>query len=148
MSIAVAIHERLAADATLTALLGTFGGSPCIFTPQVPPGAPRPYVIVDPSFADARTFQVMTGQDTRSIDGDVSVYVDFTGSASGVDAIAERVRALLHANGRDAGLSTPLTVSGYNGIHTSVVSGPVAAETDDSIEGRTVTVRAMIERAT
>ena len=145
---AAAIHQRLADDATLVALLGTYAGSSCVFYPQVPPGAPRPYVVIDPSDVSDISQADLSGKDIRSIDFDISAYADFTGSAATVDAIAERVRALFHANGRDAGLSTPVTMSGYNGLHTSVVAGPVWAETDDSIEGRTVTVRTKIERAT
>lgn len=145
---ATAIHARLDADATLTAMLGTYDGAACIFYPQVPPGAPRPYIVIDAAQTDVRQSQRLDGLDLRAIDFNVSAYQDFTGSAATVDAIMERVRALCHANGRDAALSTPLAMSGYNGVHTSVVAGPVGAETDDSIEGRTLTVRTVIERAT
>lgn len=148
MSIGATIHARLSADSTLTALLGTFNSEPCVFYPQVPDNAPRPYVVIDPPQASPLGLQNMKGKEVRLPEVAVHCFVDFAGSAVAVDSIAERVYDLLHANGRSAGLSTALTISGYNGVLTSVVNGPVQALTDDSLEGRTVVARVAIARET
>lgn len=141
------IRDRMAGDATLTAMLGTYASLPCVFHSQVPPDAPRPYVVIDPANVDAIILETLDGKDDRSIDFLISAFIDYTGSAITVDAIAERIRALFHANGRDAGEVTPMAMSGYNGVHTSVAQGPIGVPTDDSLEGRAVTVRCRIERA-
>ena len=147
MNAGPAIRARLAADATLIAMLGTYGGLPCVFYPSVPPDAPRPYVVIDPALAAPVEGQDLSGQEWRAPQHDVSAFVDFTGSAVTIDAIAARVYDLLHANGRSAGQSAALTTSGFNGLLTSVSDGPSIAPTDDSLQGRVVTVRAAMARA-
>lgn len=147
MSIGAAIFARLNADATLTALLGTYASAPCVFYPHVPADAPRPYVVIDPPLASPITLQTMKGDDVRAPECQVHAFVDFTGSSIAVDAIGARLFDLLHSNGVHAGLSSAVAITGYNGVLTSVISGPDDAQTDDSLEGRTLTVRATIGRS-
>lgn len=125
-----AIYDRLTADATLAALLNTYGGAPAVFTTDPAPGdAELPYIVtagdaVDASF-DTKT---CTG---REIWRDVRCYAADDGSAIVVEQMAERVRELLHR--------APLTVSGWC-VFVAECSGPVVADEQGSY-GRVVTVR-------
>lgn len=93
--LSAAIHDVLAGDGTLTAMLATYGGRPAVFTIDPAPGdADMPYIV---TAGDA----VQTPFDTKTTRGrevwrDVRCYTATSGSAITVEAIAERVRALLH----------------------------------------------------
>lgn len=136
----VAIHDRLAGDATLTALLATYTDSlgniePAIFTTDPPPGdATLPY-IVSAGEITAAPFDTKTVLG-RQLWRDVRCYAAPDGSAVVVEEIAERVRTLLHR--------APLTVSGF-GVFLAECSGPVVADEPDAY-GRIVTLKlAMME---
>ena len=130
MSLVVsAIYARLAGDATLTALLGTYRGAPCIFTGQIIPGAaPRPLIHTPGEFGAIEDTKDFTG---RRIIRDVFVYADDTGSSLLIDTIAERVRTLLHRQ--------TLTVeSQVNWL--ALADPPGIAPTDDTLQGRVISV--------
>jgi len=119
-----AIYSTLAADSALSAMLASYGGGPAIITADpVPYDVPRPYVVTAQPLND----QPFDGKNTvlgHTIRQDVRVVADATGSSQQIEAIAERVRALLH---RQA-----LAVAGFTMI-VSDVSGPVAAPSDPRI---------------
>ena len=129
-----AIYDVLAGDATLTAMLSTYGGEPAIFTTDPAPGdAELPYIVSAGEVAQ-------TPWDTKTTRGrvvmrDVRCYTDATGSAVAVEAIAERVRALLHRQ--------TLAISDFECVIADC-SGPTVADGPDAY-GRIVTVRLTIE---
>ena len=134
MSVTEAIYDVLAGDATLTALLATYGGEPAIFTTDPAPGdAVLPYIVSAGEVAQ-------TPWDTKTTRGrvvirDVRCYTDATGSAVVVETIAERVRALLHRQ--------TLAISDFECLIADC-SGPVPADGQDAY-GRIVSVRLTIE---
>ena len=134
MSVTEAIYDALAGDATLTALLTTYGGEPAIFTTDPAPGdAELPYIVSAGEVAQ-------TPFDTKTTRGrvairDVRCYTGATGSAVVVETIAERVRVLLHRQ--------TLTISDFVCV-VADCSGPVAADGQDAY-GRIVLVRLTME---
>jgi len=125
-----ALNDRLVADATLVALVSTYRGEAAVFTVDPPPdGATLPYII---SAGEV----VQTPFDTKNSRGrelwrDVRCYALKNGSAVTVEAMAERVRALLHRQ--------PLTIAGF-GVWLAECTGPIVADEDEAY-GRIVTVR-------
>lgn len=129
-----AIYNKLAGDATLTGMLATYKGEPAIFTIQPAPGdASLPYIVTAGDVA-ASPFDTKTTRG-RTIVRDVRCYSAATGSATTVEAIAERVRALLHRQ--------TLEIDGFVWVW-SECSGPIAADEQDAY-GRIVTVRMTVE---
>ena len=117
-----AIYDRLAGDATLTGLLASYKGLPAIFTVDPAPGdAALPYIVSAGEVSQAPNDTKTTRG--RSIMRDVRCYAEADGSAVVVEAIAERVRELLHRQ--------PLEIDGYRWI-LSDVTGPVAADEQDA----------------
>lgn len=125
----VALYDKLAGDPTLTGMLSTYEGLTAVFTTDpAPEGATLPYIVTAGDVAQ-------TPADTKTTRGrtvlrDVRCYAEADGSAVVVEAIAERVRALLH---RQA-----LSISGYRWI-ISDCAGPIAADEPDAY-GRIVTL--------
>lgn len=116
-----AIYERLAGDATLAGLLATYQGNPAVFTVDPAPGdTPLPFIVTAGEATQA-PFDTKTTRG-RELIRDVRCYADANGSAVVIEAIAERVRALLH---RQA-----LNISGYRWI-ISDVTGPIVADERD-----------------
>jgi len=140
MDFTTAIHDALAADATLVGLIANYPsgspGSPAVFTGwPVPPDAERPYVfsrgeVSGRHFDDLDNAAGKPGQDVLR---DVFVIADNDGSELAVEAIARRVRAILHRGA--------LTISGGLHVMTQCVNGPFVAETDASLTGRGLTFR-------
>lgn len=128
------IYDALAADGTLTGLLNTYQGAPAIFTTDPAPGdAELPYIVTAGEIAQ-EAFDTKTTRG-RTVTRDVRCYSAASGSAAVVEAIAERVRAILH---RQA-----LTIDGFMWVW-SECSGPQVTDEQDSY-GRIVTVRMVIE---
>lgn len=129
-----ALYDTLSADVTLTSLLSTYEGEPAIFTTDPAPGdATLPYIV---TAGEA----VQTGFDTKTTRGrelwrDVRCYAAANGSAVTVEAIAERVRALLH---RQA-----VVIDGFIWL-LGDCNGPIVADEMDAY-GRIVAVRFVIE---
>lgn len=129
-----AIYDTLAGDAALVALLSTYEGSPAVFTTDPGPGdAALPYIITAGEVAQSPW-------DTKTTRGrvatrDVRCYAAASGSAATVEAIAERVRALLHRQ--------TLAIADFEWIMAEC-SGPIAADEQDAY-GRIVTIRMKIE---
>jgi hypothetical protein len=129
-----AIYDVLAGDATLTALLATYSGNPAIFTSDPAPGdAELPYIVTAGEFSQS-PFDTKTtlGRDLRR---DVRCYADAKGSAVNVEAIAERVRALLHRQ--------VMVLPGFVWI-LGECSGPIVADEPDAY-ARIVSVRLIVE---
>ena len=116
-----AIHDRLAGDATLAALLATYNGSPAIYTTDPAPGdTGLPYIVSVGEITQA-PFDTKTTRG-RSLTRDVKIYAKADGSAVVIETIAERVRSLLHRH--------KLVINGYECIIANCV-GPVAADEKD-----------------
>lgn len=131
MSILTAVYNKLAGDATLVALLASYEGYPAIFTTDPAPGdANLPYIV-----AAGEVVQVPFDTKTclgREVVIDVRCYADAGGSSLTIEAIAERVRYLLHRQS--------LTIDGYDWV-ISDVSGPIVADELDYY-GRIISLRA------
>jgi len=132
--LSAAMYQLLAGDATLVGMVSTYNGGPAIFTVDPAPGdAVLPYIITAGAVAQ-------TAADTkttlgREITRDVRCYTAASGSAQVVEAMAERVRALLHRQ--------VLTIAGFVWVMAEC-SGPIQADEQDAY-GRIVTVRMVVE---
>ncbi len=134
MNLTAALYDRLANDATLAAFLAEYQGEPAIFTTDPAPGdAVLPYIVTAGEVA-ARPFDTKTGLG-REVWRDVRCYTPAAGSAATVEAIAERVRTLLHR--------FRMEVDGHETV-IAEVSGPTAADEEDAY-GRVVTVRLVLQ---
>jgi hypothetical protein len=132
--ITAAIYTRLANDATLTALLAKYDGSPAIFTTDPAPGdAVLPFIVTAGEAVNS-PFDTKTTRG-NTVWRDVRCYGQASGSAAKIEAIADRVRDLLHRQ--------TLSVAGYNYV-LSECSGPVVADEQD-VYGRILTVKLTIE---
>lgn len=116
------IYDKLALDATLVAMISTYQGSPAVFTTDPAPGdAALPYIVTAGEVSQA-PFDTKTSRG-RSLIRDVRCYAAADGSAVVVEAMAERVRALLHRQ--------PLTIDGFDWI-VSDCGGPIVADEIDA----------------
>lgn len=130
MNLTEAIYDRLSGDAELAGLLASYEGGPAIFTVDPAPGnASLPY-IVSAGTTSQRPFEAKN-QAGREMFRDIRCYSADTGSAETVEAMAERVRALLHRH--------RLVIDGFSTL-VAEVSGPVTADEDDAY-GRIVSLR-------
>lgn len=125
-----AIYDRLAGDGVLTAMLNTYGGAPAIFTTDPAPGDALPPYIVTAGEVAQEPFDTKLSRG-RTATRDVRCYTAAGGSAATVEAIAERVRALLHRQ--------PLTIADHAWVMAEC-SGPQVADEQDAY-GRIVTAR-------
>ncbi len=129
-----AIHDVLADDVTLAAMLSTYEGEPAVFTTDPAPGdAVLPYIVtageVVANPADTKTTL------GRELWRDVRCYTEASGDEDIVEAMAERVRALLHRK--------TLEIDGFVWIW-ALCTGPIAADEEDAY-GRIVTVQMRVE---
>lgn len=134
MNLTSALYDWLSSDATLCAMLAIYAGGPAIFTTDPAPGnATLPYIVSAGHVADVPwDTKLSLG---REVTRDVRCYAAADGSAAAIEAIAERVRELLHRS--------EMEVDG----HTVVVAdcaGPVQADEQDAY-GRILTVRLLIQ---
>jgi len=131
---AKAVYDTLSQDVTLIGMLSSYETKPAIFTTDPAPGdASLPYIV-------AATVPVSTAFDTKTTRGrlvwlDVRCYAAALGSAKVVNAIAERVRYLLHRQ--------PLLISGHVWIW-SECTGPINSDESDAY-GRIVTVQILAD---
>lgn len=134
-AITQAVYDVLAGDLTLTGLLATYHGAPAIFTTDPAPGdATLPYIVAAGEVTQT-AFDTKTSRG-RQLWRDVRCYADAaSGSAVTVEAIAERVRELMHRQ--------PLTAAGFNWIWAEC-SGPIAADELEAY-GRIVTAKITFE---
>lgn len=137
MDIAQAIHDKLAGDATLVALIANYPSgspqSPAIFTGwPVPPDATRPYIFTRGDVA-VSSWDELASALGRVVLRDVTAIADNTGSDADIETIAERIRAVLHR--------TSLALPVGTHVMTQCIDGPTVAETDDSLTGRRLTFR-------
>jgi hypothetical protein len=113
-----AIYNRLAGDPILSGLLSTYNGAPAVFTIDPAPGdAQLPYIVTAGEVSQAPWDTKLTRG--RSLIRDVRCYAEADGSVIVIEAIAERVRVLLHRQ--------PLVVGGHDWM-ISNVTGPIVAD--------------------
>lgn len=131
MNLAAAVYDALAGDATLAGLLADYNGSPAIFTVQPVPGdAVLPYIVTAGHAVDAPFDTKLTRG--RAVIRDVRCYAEADGSAIVIEAIAERVLALLHRQ--------PLDIDGHTWV-MSDCTGPIVADgggAEDGTYGRII----------
>jgi len=127
-----AFYDTLVGDATLTAMLSEYAeNTPAVFTvAPVPEDAELPYIITEGEIANLPF-------DTKSLNGrevirDIRCYTAASGSASDVEEIAERVRALFHWQS--------ISIDNYEDSFFTEVSNILTAD-EDGVYGRIVTVR-------
>jgi hypothetical protein len=137
MNMTAALYDVLANDATLVAMLQTYGGgsAPAIFTTDPAPGdATLPYIVAAGRVSDvAFDTKTTTG---REVEQNIRCYAEADGSVDQVEAIAERVKSLLHRQ--------PFSVVGGE-MELVDVSGPVVLDEAD-VYGRIVMVRTITRR--
>jgi hypothetical protein len=132
--LSAAIYNVLANDAALAGLLSTYQGQPAVFTTDPAPGdAVLPYIVTAGEIAQV-PFDTKTTRG-RSTTRDVRCYSAASGSAITVEAIAERVRALLH---RQA-----IAIDNFEWI-IGDCSGPIVADEQDAY-ARIISVSITIE---
>lgn len=132
--ITAAIHDVLAGDAALVALLATYGGRPAVFTTDPAPGdANMPYIVTAGDVVQIPWDTKLTRG--REVWRDVRCYAAASGSAVTVEAIAERVRALLH---RQA-----ITIAGFEWV-LAECAGPIVSDEQD-VYGRVLTAKFTIQ---
>ena len=140
------LYTLLAGDATLTAQLASYNGSPAIFSNQkLPADVSAPYVVISPPVTD-NSFDALK-ELGRDIVHDIWVVFPETGSVTDLDTAAERVRTLLH--------KTALSVTGFQHVQ-SFASGPTIAPVEstrsgfqqDEVDevGRLITVRVLLRQ--
>jgi hypothetical protein len=133
-----ALYDTLTGDATLAALLATYEGAAAVFTTDpAPEDATLPYIVTAGAVAQTPYDTKDANYRGRTLMRDVRCYADADGSAATVEAIAERVRALLH---RQA-----ITVEDW-AICVAECMGPIAADEPDAY-GRVVTIRWIVMEA-
>ena len=134
------VFARLTGDATLTALLSTFGGAPAVFedgkvAPEFEHG-PQPMAVVTPPTNNGNPDTLDSFMRDELVT--VRLYHKPDGSSLPLHQAAERIRALFKNWGGVA-------VAGGDLIHAEV-SGPFPAPTDDpSLDGRIVSISLLIK---
>jgi hypothetical protein len=103
-AISEALYNRLASDVQLAAMLSNYHGHPAIFTADLAPqDAELPYIVAAGE-GGGTSFDTKTSQGMRVV-RDIRCYAEQNDTATTVEAIAERVRELLHRQ--------PLIMTGY-----------------------------------
>lgn len=134
MNLTSALQDLLEGDSALVAMLSTYKGNPAIFTIfPVPGDAQPPYIVSAGDVADVPFDTKITRG--REVLRDVRAYAKANGSAVVVEAIAERVRALLHRRA--------LSVDGFQWVLSSV-TGPIAVD-ETGYYGRVISVSVTLE---
>lgn len=120
------LYDELAGDEELVRMLATYRGAPAIFTDLIPEDAKLPFVfIAPPESDDDYGYKNLEGRDLRR---QVRAFTSSRTSPLVVEAIAHRVRSLLHRR--------PLGPA-----YVADVEGPMSAPTSPDIHGRTLRVR-------
>ena len=128
-----ALYDRLSGDATLQGLLSSYQGGAAIFSSHpIPDAAVLPYVTIT-GLAES-PFDTKNSRG-RDVSYDIGCYDEDTGSTVLVEAIKERVRALLHRY--------ELPITSFTTV-IAEVSGTLQAD-EDGVFGRIVTIRLIVE---
>jgi len=129
-----AIYNRLAGDITLAIMLSQYRGQPAIFTIDPAPGdAALPYIVTAGEASQSPWDTKLTRG--RNLVRDVRCYAEADGSVVTIEAIAERVRYLLH---RQA-----LTIGSFEWV-ISDCGGPIVAD-ESGIYGRIISLSLMAQ---
>lgn len=134
-----ALYDRLRGDATLAAFLGTYAGTPAVFTSRPIPGdAPLPYVEIRPPVTVQRNGTWAKAEASRDEQIDLLLFAASTGDEDPVENAAERMGALLDC--------TVLPVDGWARASVRVVNGPIDLPADTDAYGRLVSIRVHLTR--
>jgi len=132
-----ALYERLAGDATLQGMLGPTGASRRSSRPRrraMRDEDAYPMIVTMGAISDAPD-DTKTSRG-REVQREITCYALADGTMATVEAVAERVRKLLHRQ--------PLAVEGWQ-VWLAEVSGPTLAETSETVYGLALTVRLRME---
>lgn len=133
MNLTNAIYDLLAADANLTAAIGSYNGNPAIFSVSpVPEAAPLPFVVINPAYANVSN-EALQGEEWMEVTRTISIYFSASGSAIAIELAANLLRAAIHH--KEAELT-----SGDMRVLTVTASGPIDLPSDSTIYGRSITV--------
>lgn len=124
-----ALHAALSEDTQLAGMLAKYKGLPAVFTSRPVPGAAKEPYIISAGEVNDLPWDTKNSRG-REVRRDVAVYAEADGSPLVVEAIAERVRTILHRRA--------LVIQGYNWV-ISDVTGPIALDGDGSY-GRVLTL--------
>lgn len=135
-----AVWSRLSADATLLALLASYGAGKAVVSDPVPDDllvtSALPVCIVSAPLSNEADDSFT--EDLRRAEVSVRLYHKPAGSSLALEQAAERVRTLIKS--WPAGAITGGT------LLAATVSGPVVGPTDDpSLDGRVITARLIIQ---
>jgi hypothetical protein len=137
VSLTATVYATLTGDAALVGMLATYKGSPAVFTTDPPPSSAQlPYIVTAGDLA-TNPFDTKDSQG-EEIYRDIRCYTPASGSSTLVDAIADRVKALLHRQ--------PLVVDGREVLLASV-SGPRSGPVEEKAYARVVTLRVVTNPA-
>lgn len=133
-----AVRTALVGNSSITALLGTYAGSPSVHTRRpVPVSATYPMIIVNDPATITDDDALVARRSVIVLD--VAIYGQQDDHFRDVDALGFLVRTQFHR------IKSALTVSGYN-IYEIVATGPIPAPTDDDeYVGRVVTLSIRIQ---
>ncbi len=121
-------HLVTAGGAPLAARVGTYAGGPCVFSGDVPPDAPRPYVLIFAPYADLPWDDKQN--EGRYQERDVWAVFDRTVSLATMEELGEMLRGLLHRR--------HIPIAGY-GTVLSTVRGNGEIPSDGTVRGLSLT---------
>jgi hypothetical protein len=124
-----AVKAHLAADGTLTAMIGTFAGQPAIFAQNSVPATfergSKPYI----ALRDGEHGPYLDGdRDFFVVPVEILVLAKDDGDAASLEAVAKRIRDLLDG--------ASIAPAGYTSAGTAIESGPSPDDPDDFTFGR------------
>ena len=138
MPITQAVFDALTGDATLAALLTEFpagSGNAAVFTVDpIPGGAVLPFIVTAGNLVDLPFDTKGTGHG-REIQRDIRCFAQATGTSAPIDAIAARVRVVLHRQS--------LTVAGFTHVFSEVINMIDVTEID--VYGKILTLRVLLD---
>lgn len=133
-----AVYTRLSQDAELTTLLSVYNGRPAIFTQEdVPGNAIYPYVVSAGEITNVPWYTKDSfGEDVMR---DIRCYDAATKGSVLIETIADRIKTLFRPE-------TPLEfpVGSRRKAVVSEARGPIVAPTDQTTQGRVVTIRLLL----
>ena len=136
-ALTIAIRGILQADATLKGLLSVYRTTgAAVFSDPPPQDANLPYIVISHSVASA-PFDTKTTKG-RAVERDIRCYASVGSDHTKLEAIAERVFALLHRQN--------ITVTGFSLVIASA-SGPYAAPDEPYAIGEIVSIRYIMMEA-
>ena len=139
MPITAAVFTALKGDATLAGLLTEYpasSGVAAVFTTRpIPEDAVLPFIVTAGNLID-QPFDTKGTTYGREIQRDIGCYAVETGSAVAIEAIAERVRTVLHKQA--------LVIAGFTHVVSEILD--MIPVDEDDVVGRILTLRVLLDQ--